>query len=287
MITSPQSPRLAGGFYLTSFCIRSTLSPERDPKMKKQEEFITLNVEQSGFVVYGMGPGTKSCVFRGELLEKFLEQVGKQFSSRKDSANQAWSKIDTLNPNNTRNKVQVRKLLEHAHWACAVCVALQPYAIKCIDGPTDPLRHFYLNRLDEIYTKCFAASHCYGTPNQRLVGLHGLLTDFEFNGGINSQKKETGDGFYSSLAWYFKSYFPPEKYIPRSYVAYGEFALALSDLAQHYPFIARPLGKEFLSYLIPNTNFGFSAKVTCQEKLDLKVKLEKLGMELMNLQKAA
>lgn len=242
-------------------------------KTAEKQEFITLEVSQIGFVVYGIGPGAKNYTYRGEVLMDFLENLWKKMWGLKDELNKAWDSLDKKNPESPKNLPFIKKILAVGWWAYALAVELKPFTKASVDG--HPLRRMFLERLEEIFTKCFAAAHLYGLPDESIVGLRGLLTDFEVNGGIDQKTGKEGCGFGTSLLIYYIAYFASTNRKPLAYERFGELMEALAALiANRYPRVS-PRFVEHLTCLVEETNFGFGSKeVQSEAKTQM---LEKLA----------
>lgn len=248
---------------------------------EKNQLFITLNVPVHGFVVYGYGGGVNKCVYRGKPLLPFLQELEKQFPTLRDTLNQAHDSLDKVNPANPENQGKINKLLLTGAWAYALVRELQPFQKACLHGPTDPLRHFILLRLEEIYTKCFGAAHMYGATEDGLLGLHGLLTDFEANGGVDTTCGGVGVGFNVSMSDYFLAYFAPTDREAIVYQRFGELIEALTQMiVNRYPKVV-PTFSAHINHLIIDENLGFaSTKFTSEAKTALIEKLKKLHADL-------
>ncbi len=251
----------------------------------KKREFITLEVSTIGFVVYGLGAGAKDCIYRGKPLPEFLERLFKRLVALKTVLNKIWSSLDKEDPENRCNRAGIRKILATAAWAYATILEIQHFAERCVDGPTNPLRHFWLTRLEEIYTKCFAAAHLYGSPDERMVGLCGLLTDFEVNGGIDHKTHGEGRGFDGSLMTYYCAYFSFTNREPFVYERFGELMEAIASLiVSRYPKVAESFG-EYIARRIEDTPYGFGSKeVQSPAKTIMLEKLEVLKSSLLKKQ---
>jgi hypothetical protein len=254
----------------------------------KPGEFITLDVSTVGFVVYGIGAGAKHCTFQEEGLPKFLERLWVKMWALKETLNKSWKKLDKENLQNRVNGKIIREYLEVATWAYAISVELGPFEKACVDGPTNPLRHIYIRRLEEIFTNCFAVANIYGSPEQSMVGLRGLLTDFESNGGIDVKTGGTGFGFDISLWMYYTAYFRVTNRSPLAYERFGELIEALSKLInKHYPKVSVVLAKEIEGRLnCPNHGFG-DPTITSPAKTAMILKLQGISEGLLASDKQA
>jgi len=249
----------------------------RQRKNKTDREFISLEVHQVGFVVYGLGAGARDAVYRGAPLVPFLDELWKRFGREKNELNALYLKLDKENQHARSNQRIIQRFLLTAQWAYALAVDLNPFQKQCFDGPTNPLRFFYIQRLEEIFTRCFAAAHCYGAPDESMAGLRGLLTDFEVNGGIDGKTGEEGDGFYLSFLMYYRGYFVPAERRPVAYERFGELLDAVATLVQeHYPKVV-PRFRRHLTELLTEENHGFaSTAIRSQAKTTLIQKITEL-----------
>ncbi|MEN9613841.1 MAG: hypothetical protein RLZZ347_148 [Candidatus Parcubacteria bacterium] len=248
---------------------------------ENEKTFITLAVPMHGFVVYGYGGGVNGCVYRGKPLLPFLQRLEEDFPKLRDTLNETHDSLDKIRPENPENQAKIHKLLLTGAWAYALTLELQPFQKACLHGPTNPLRHFILLRLEEIYTKCFAAAHMYGAPDESLIGLHGLLTDFEVNGGINTLNGDVGSGFHTSVHDYFMAYFAPNSREAIVYERFGELIHAITEIiTTQYPKVVTALGAH-INHLIVDEHLGFaSSKFTSDTKTALIEKLKRLRDEL-------
>jgi hypothetical protein len=226
----------------------------------KKEEFVTLEVSQMGFVIRGIGPGAHKCTYRGEPLVDFLEKLWKKFAPLKNKLNTAWDSLDKTDSKNPANAEHIQTIMAAGSWAFALILELQPFTRKCLYGPTDPLRSLYILRLEEICTKCFAAAHLYGQPDESMVGLRGLLIDFETNGGINLKTGEKGCGFDTSIRTYFVAYFAHTSREAIIYERFGDLLEAIGmQIKEQYPKVGAPFEAE-LGRMLQEGNHGFAGK---------------------------
>lgn len=242
-----------------------------------KKELITLEVSKIGFVVYGIGSGANHVSYRGKILMDFLNELMARMVAVKDELNQAWDSLDRSDLGDPRNLPIIQKFLATGSWAYALTLELQPFTKDCIDGPTDPLRKMFIERLEEIYTKCFAMAHLFGLPDESMVGLQGILTDFEVNGGINHETNEEGAGFSLSLLLYFIAYFYATDREPILYQRFGEAMEAIETrMVARYPATALVFAKH-ISRLIKETPFGFGSKeIQSEAKTKMLEKLARL-----------
>lgn len=239
------------------------------------KELVTLEVNYVGLVVYGIGAGAEKCSFRGEILADFLQKLWDKMFTLKDNLNKSWEKLDRNNPNHPENRAIMQEFLSTGAWAFALCMELAPFAPHCLHGPTNPLQMMFLRRLEEIFTKCFAAAHMYGNPDESMVALQGLVTDFETNGGINLKTGEAGTNLHWSIFVYFLAYFVPNNLEQVTYERFGELVGAIAArVASEYPEASEKLGLE-IANLLSNTEQGFGRKhITSPAKTAMIEKLE-------------
>lgn len=252
-----------------------------------QKEFITLEVSQVGFVVYGLGGGANKCVFHGVKLMKYLEGLWEKMWNLKKELNTMWVVLDKKNSDNPINRGIIEKFLYVGAWAYALSVELKPFSEDCRHGPTDPLGHIFLQRLEEIFTKCFIAVHMYGNMDESIVGRRGIFTDFELNGGINVNNGTTGYGFEYSILIYFLAHFAPNERTPIVYQKYAEFMEELSKLIETcYPKCSAAFSVE-INRLIQSRDRGFGSKeITSPAKDILLAKLAGIASRHLSLGKS-
>ncbi len=268
------------------YCRQCLKSKTKYSVMKVKKKFIVFP-GQLGFVVYGLGAGVNFCKFRNQPLADFLSELEEKLLKIRDRLNLDFEKLDIFNLNKPSNQVIIRRFLETASWAYALCVELVPFQRDCVHGLTNPLRSLYLEKLEEIQVKCFAAAHIFGNPDQQIVGLRGLLTDFELNGGI-SPKGGVGNGFYTSLLDYFLGYFIHPKREPVLYQRFGELIEGLATLAKKkYPRICGRLAIS-IREKITSTDFGFGnthVSSTAETELLAKLRMISDSLESTKLEK--
>lgn len=226
----------------------------------KNREFITLEVLTIGFVVYGIGPGARNCNYRGEPLTDFLKVLWEKLWDLKDKLNEDWRSLDRSNLENPANRPIIQRFLQTGAWAYALAVELTPFSKACVDGPTNPLYHIFIRRLEEIFTKCFAATHLCGSPDESMVGLRGLLTDFEANGGIDHETGVEGSGFYHSLLMYYVAYFNPTNREAVVYDRFGDLLESIASMAtEKYPKVM-PAFQKHVGDLLIESQPGFASQ---------------------------
>lgn len=249
------------------------------------QELITLEVRQCGFVVYGLGAGANKCSFQGEPLLVFLEKIMKKMFTLKTELNRNFRKLKKDDLSDLRNRTIIKRYLEVGSWAYAVAVNLRPFAFFCKDGPTNPLYFFYIQRLEEIFTKCFAVAHIFGLPDERIAGEQGLLTDFALNGGVELETGKIGWGFNTSILVYYIAYFNTTiGRHPLTYERFGELITSITRFVEnHYPKIILPLAKQIKDFL-ENEAPGFAnKKITSPAKLSMVEKLTKIKNRLVEV----
>ncbi len=114
----------------------------------EKREFVSLKVPQFGFVVYGIGAGVNECWYRGKPLSGFLDELWLRFPKIKTELNELWSGLDKQSLDNPANRTKISRLLEVGFWAYALACEMRPFQSACVHGPTDPLHHFYIRRLE-------------------------------------------------------------------------------------------------------------------------------------------
>jgi hypothetical protein len=151
----------------------------------------------------------------------------------KDRLNVLFARLDKTDSKNSDTHTCVEECLKTGWWALSLVMELAPFQSKCAHGPTNPLRFFFLQRLEEILTKCFTAAYMFGNADQQMVGLRGLVTDFQSNGGVNLQTGEPGAGLYHSLCMYFDAHFWPNDREAFVYEKFGDLVCELGNLVRH------------------------------------------------------
>ena len=233
---------------------------------------ITLQISHIGSQIRGLGHGaydSKNTV-QGKQLNVFLEELQKKMLLAKKTLNKKWEAFDKDNLLNPANISTVETCLHHAARAFALTLELNQYRGVCVYGPTDPLYVIYIQRLEEIFTKCFTAAWIYGNPEQIMVGLHGLITDFQINGGVDTKTGEEGSGMLTSLNAYLRACFEPNVREP---IAYQKFAELVQKLArtvkQHHPKCCAPLADDIRVIIKQGFSHDFTSlpKTTALQKL--------------------
>ncbi len=205
-------------------------------KNQSEKEFITFEGSQIGFVTYGLGGGAWRVHYRGEALADFLKQLEPKMLALQKELNETWKWIDTERLENPANRLTMQKILATGSWAYALTLDMIPFQEHCLDGPTNPLRFYFIQRLEEIYLQCFSTAHVYGNPDESMIGLRGLLTDFEHNGGIDKKTGGPGAGFNSTILRCFQGHFWPATYAPLMYQRFGELVDKIGTaLISDYP----------------------------------------------------
>jgi hypothetical protein len=180
-----------------------------------------------------------SVQFRGVPLPEALDQIHEQLLAYPASLNEAWAKLNKDVDSNPANRPLIGQFLTVAAWAYALSVELSPHTEACQDGPTNPLSHMFIGPLEQIFTNCFAAAHMFGTKDESMVGLRGLLTDFHTNGGIELRTGTKGPGFERSFRLYFEAYFCTIERHPNAYNCFGELLREIGSLvSEKYPRVA-------------------------------------------------
>ncbi|MDR3558069.1 MAG: hypothetical protein P4L61_00910 [Candidatus Pacebacteria bacterium] len=207
---------------------------------------ITLRISNIGWQIRGLGPGAydPKNVVQGKKFIDFLEELKSKMLRAQATLNQKWKTFDTENQSNPSNIATVETCLRHATRAFATTLELVPYCEACCYGPTNPLYVEYIQRLEEIFTKCFTVAWMYGNPEQSMIGLHGLITDFQVNGGVDMKNGERGNGMYRSLCEYHRAHFEPNDRRPLVYQKYAEMIRRLSEtVKRYYPQCYAPLAE--------------------------------------------
>lgn len=230
-------------------------------------QFIAFPPQGFGLVVYGIGGGANFETYRGQNLAIYLQNLWDVLEKTKQRLNKMWEKLDRQKLNSKQNRAILDHFLQTGAWAYALVVELAPFAKACQHGPTDPLRVLYLKKLDEIVAQCFSAAHIYGSPEQSVVGLQGLITDFVLNGGVNQKTGETGGGFYLSFHYYMFGHFGCTEFHPLAYERFGELVEALlKKTADLYPKVAEAIG-DWISDALQKEDHGFArASITSEAK---------------------
>ena len=251
-----------------------------------KREFITLEVSQVGFVVYGIGPGANKCSFHGQPLPQFLDSLWRKMAVLKVELNQSWDKLDKQNRHNPQNMFIIEKFIGVGFAAYSLAVDLASFAPHCMYGPTDPLRHIFIQRLEEIFTKCFSAAHMFGDLEESVAGLRGLLTDFEVNGGIDHKTGNAGSGLNVSVYLYYVAHFWQEAREPICYQRFGELIEAITLMINtRYPKAAEAFAASIVG-LLESSAHGFANKFTSEPKAALLEKLSSLVDQLLKPQVA-
>ena len=110
----------------------------------EKKEFITLHVQQCGFAVYGMGPGTARCTFHGQPLDKYLIDLRKKMLHTRHHLNALWNRMNKENPDDPQTVKFIEARLKTGGWALSIAMELTPLQGQCVDGPTNPLRFFFI-----------------------------------------------------------------------------------------------------------------------------------------------
>jgi len=205
---------------------------------------ITLKISHIGWQIRGLGPGAydpKNVVQDKKLIDFLNELQGKMLLTQK-TLNKRWKVFDKNNLFCSANSATIETCLRHAARAFATTLELHPYCDVCRYGPTDPLYVVYIQRLEEIFTKCFTVAWMYGNPEQSMVGLCGLLTDFQINGGVDMKDGGEGGGMAVSLYAYHRAHFEPNNREPIVYQKFTEMLRKLSETVKRsYPKCRIPL----------------------------------------------
>jgi hypothetical protein len=186
-------------------------------------------------------------------LKNTLRAVWGEMFRLKPILNAGWDKINRDDPEDPKNTGVILSFIHASAWAYALSIGLVPFQQACTDGPTNPLRFFYIQRLEEIFTKCFAAIHMFGPPNESWIGEFGLLRDFMENGGVDRERKTVGNGFETSILYYLNAYFSATGGHPRSYTCFGDLMKRIDEAVQEYPGVAKAFSQRIRS--IPEQNF--------------------------------
>jgi len=260
----------------------------KENEVERKDRFIDLSLPQCGPVLYGYGSGAYHIKYRGEILVDFLGRLRKKMEKLASELNQAWKALDKANPESPRNRDIIQKMLQAGFWAYAQTLEIQIYNKECVYGITSPLHDIIVNPLENIYMRCFAAAHMWGDLDEKMLGLNGLLTDFEVNGGIDHKTGDKGNGFGKSLLDYYIAYFAQNQRGTEAYLAFGELIDALFQMTKkRYPKILTELAKAIRSRMT-ETYYGFGNKeVTSPAKVALLSKLEAITQPYEEKEKAA
>lgn len=227
--------------------------------------FLNLSRPHEGFVVYGPSEAARNRRFRSGSLGIFLDLLLARLTGLKEKLDQSFISLNKEDPSDPANRPVIAEFLSAASWAYALVMELLPHEVACFHGPTSPLRRHYIEPLEEIITKCFTAAHMFGNEDESAVGLRGLLTDFELNGGIDRKTGKSGQGFSLSLMNYHLGYFEATGRHPLAYRKFGELIVEIANLVKGtYPETSFAL-KDVLKTML-TTYFD---SVTSKEKTEM------------------
>jgi hypothetical protein len=108
-----------------------------------------------------------------------------------------------------------------------------------------------------------------------MVGLRGLMIDFEMNGGVDYTTGKVGQGFHISITDYFIAYFQPNDRASVVYLRFGELMEGIATMIKkRYPDVG-PIFAVRMTKMTENKDLGFGSNgVTSVAKTQL---IEKLG----------
>ncbi len=221
----------------------------------EKREFITLHVEQTGFLVYTMGPGTSMCMFYKQPLDKYLDRLRKKMFDIKCRLNTLWDLMDKENPDHPCTVKLVELCLKTGWWALSLAMELEPFQERCRYGSTNPLRFLFIRHLEEVFTKCFTTAWIFGNTEQQAIGLRGLITDFQSNGGVHLVTGEPGNGLRTTLFSHYNAHFAPndrEKFV---YEKFLDLMVTLATIVEEQHPKCRIEFARAISFMIQN-HFG-------------------------------
>lgn len=220
----------------------------------QKRPFITLRRGPCLVLFWTGGPAVNCPDYRGENIHKFLDRTFERMKGLAVNLNRMY---ETLPEASQYKKAKIlRHFLGVGQWAFTVAKELRPYLAYFSVLPINTLYVDYVYRLEEIYTKCFSAAHLYGEFDESLVGLHGLLTDFQIAGGI-ACNGQPGNGIMQSELGYYAAYTWLAPREPIFYRRYAELMEALAEMViRDYPTVAEKLGFQ-IKYRLESKNSGF------------------------------
>lgn len=237
----------------------------------QKRPFITLGRGPRFVLFWTGGPGVKCPDYKGEKIQVFLDRTFEKMKGLRKSLNEKYEELADANPT-SKTKI-LRHFLGVGHWAFATAMELRPYMEYYRVLPTNTLYVDYIYRLEEIYCKCFTAAHLFGESDESLVGLRGLLTDFEIAGGI-APDGNPGSGIMASELSYYSNYNWLALRTPILYRRYPELMEALAEMViRDYPAVAKSLGFQ-IKYRLESKDSGFgNPEIFSPEKSEMLQKL--------------
>lgn len=146
-----------------------------------EKPFITL--ERAPGIVFmswsGGPPGLnlKMIPHGGVNLLDFINGLRHRESRLLENLNRGYASLNRKNP--SANVKISRYFNGAALWAYAMAKEMHPHCRKYDGTPGSRwLYHDVVYQLEEIYLKCWAASHVYGPEDESVTALWGILMDF-------------------------------------------------------------------------------------------------------------
>lgn len=260
------------------------MSTEAAQATVKQQPFITLSCRPR-FVLHWTGgpriPDLDKVAYLDTTVKKFLPRLVSKMLGIKETLNAQFDRIlvHLVSPSDTR--FFLRKVLGYAAWAYAQACELRPVAEMFAKLPENHFYGQYIFTLEEIYTKCFALAHIVGDEDEAMVGLRGLLTDFENTGVLADDGKVNEYGIGDSLRQYFVAYFHSQKLPAIRYARFADLMSATTSLVLgKFPLAKKILSEEIASRIF-SEDCGFGRKdITSPEKTAMLGRLDKLVQKL-------